>query len=223
MKFEKYIIYILLVVITGLFFVVSSGYSYIDELEQQISERDSLIDKMAFSDALVKEYFDVRYDTTTNHIVYTLKTFDQKPIEIAYKNGIEEFQVDNGILLPKEIVERYNILVGKYSRLVDDYNNLAKNYNKLIKDYNQLVDVANRQADVKWYNEALKSALELIYQRYDIICDVKMDEECDKYVVSLSSCDKVDSALRLYPYFKDNLIFNEDSGSWMIIMQKGIE
>lgn len=223
MKFEKYIIYILLVVITGLFFVVSSGYSYINELEQQVSERDSLIDKMAFSDALVKEYFDVRYDTITNHIVYTLKTFDQKPIEIAYKNGIEEFQVDNGILLSKEIVERYNILVGKYSRLVDDYNNLAKNYNKLIKDYNQLVDVANRQTDVKWYNEALKSALELIYQQYDIVCDIKKNEDSNAYVVSLPSFGKVDSALILFPYFKDNLIFNEDSGNWMIVKQKRIE
>ena len=40
--------------------------SYIEELESQIVQRDSLIRELSISNDLVKEYFDISYDSNEN-------------------------------------------------------------------------------------------------------------------------------------------------------------
>ena len=105
MKFEKYIwTIILVIIIVGLTSVLNSGLSYIDKLESQITERDSLISRLTISEALVKEYFDIEQDSLTNELIYTLKSSKQEPVQIVYKNMSETFQAGNDILTSEEIV-----------------------------------------------------------------------------------------------------------------------
>lgn len=215
MKFEKYIwTIILVIIIVGLTSVLNSGLSYIDKLENQITERDSLISRLTISEALVKEYFDIEQDSLTNELIYTLKSSKQEPVQIVYKNMSETFQAGNDILTSEEIVERYNSLIGEFSqcvneneKLVNKYNQLARDHNKLIKDYNELVNK-------KPYYDALKAALDLINKNYGIDYEIINDSTTYKVVISPSL--KIDSALILLPYFRENLHYDEKSGKWVI-------
>lgn len=215
MKFEKYIwTIILVIIIVGLTSVLNSGLSYIDKLESQITERDSLISRLTISEALVKEYFDIEQDSLTNELIYTLKPSKQEHVQIVYRNMSETFQAGNDILTSEEFVKKYNSLLGDFSQcvneneqLVNKYNQLARDHNKLIKDYNELVNK-------KSYYGALEAALDLINKNYGIDYEIINDSTTYKVVVSPSQ--KIDSALILLPYFRENLNYDEKSGKWVI-------
>lgn len=222
MKYKKYIwTIILVVIIVGLTTVINSGINYIDKLENQIIERDSLISRLTISEALVKEYFDIEQDSLTNEITYTLKPSKQDPVQIVYRNMSETFQAGNDILTSEEIVKRYNSLIGELSqyankneKLVDKYNQLVRDHNKLIKDYNELVNLYNKKSGNKAYSDALKAALDLINKNYGINYEITNDSTSFKVVVP--SSQKIDSALMLLPYFRENLYYDEKSGKWVI-------
>lgn len=222
MKFKKYISTIILAVIAiGLTSVLNSGLNYIDKLESQITERDSLISRLTISEALVKEYFDIEQDSITNELTYTLKPSKQEPVQIVYRNMSETFQAGNDILTSSQVVERYNSLIGEFSKyvsenekLVGKYNQLIRDHNKLIKDYNELVTLYNKKSDNKAYCEALKTALDLINKNYGINYEIRSDSTV--YKVVLPPSPKIDSALMLLPYFRENLHYDEKSGKWVI-------
>lgn len=222
MKFKKYIWTIILVVIAvGLTSLLNSGLSYIDKLESQITERDSLISRLTISEALVKEYFDIEQDSLTNELTYTLKPSKQEPVQIVYRNMSETFKAGDDILTSEEVVKRYNSLIGEFSqyadeneKLVDKYNQLVRNHNKLIKDYNELVTLYNNKSDNKAYCEALKTALDLINKNYGINYEIRSDSTV--YKVVLPPSPKIDSALILLPYFRENLHYDEKSDKWVI-------
>lgn len=222
MKYKKYIwTIILVVIIIGLTTIINSGINYIDRLENQIIERDSLISRLTISEALVKEYFDIEQDSLTNEITYTLKPSKQDPVQIVYRNMSETFQAGNDILTSEEVVKRYNSLIGEFSqyaveneKLVDKYNQLVRDHNKLVKDYNELVNLYNKKSGDKAYSDALKAALDLINKNYGINYEITNDSTSYKVVVP--SSQKIDSALMLLPYFRENLHYDEKSGKWVI-------
>lgn len=222
MKYKKYIwTIILVVIIIGLTTIINSGINYIDRLENQIIERDSLISRLTISEALVKEYFDIEQDSLTNEITYTLKPSKQDPVQIVYRNMSETFQAGNDILTSEEVVKRYNSLIGEFSqyaveneKLVDKYNQLVRDHNKLIKDHNELVTLYNNKSDNKAYSEVLKSALDLINKNYGINYEIKRDSTA--YKIVLPPSPRIDSALMLLPYFRENLHYDEKSGKWVI-------
>lgn len=222
MKFKKYIWTIILVVIAvGLTSLLNSGLNYIDKLESQITERDSLISRLTISEALVKEYFDIEQDSLTNELTYTLKPSKQEPVQIVYRNMSETFKAGDDILTSEEVVKRYNSLIGEFSqyadeneKLVDKYNQLVRNHNKLVKDYNELVNLYNKKSGNKAYSDALKAALDLINKNYGINYEITNDSTSYKVVVP--SSQKIDSALMLLPYFRENLHYDEKSGKWVI-------
>lgn len=222
MKYKKYIwTIILVVIIIGLTTIINSGINYIDRLENQIIERDSLISRLTISEALVKEFFDIEQDSLTNEITYTLKPSKQDPVQIVYRNMSETFQAGNDILTSEEVVKRYNSLIGEFSqyaveneKLVDKYNQLVRDHNKLIKDHNELVTLYNKKSDNKAYSEALKSALDLINKNYGINYEIKRDSTA--YKIVLPPSPRIDSALMLLPYFRENLHYDEKSGKWVI-------
>ena len=228
MKDKKYIWTIIpAVIVTGLSFLINSGINYIDKLETQIIERDSLINRLTISEALVKEYFDIEQDSVTNEITYTLKPSKQEPVQIVYRNMSETFQAGNDILTSKEVVERYNSLIGEFSqyiseneKLVDKYNQLVRDHNKLIKEYNELVNLYNKKSGNIAYSDALEAALDLINKNYGINYEIINDSTSYKVVVPPSQ--KIDSALMLLPYFRENLHYDEQSGKW-VITRKVIE
>lgn len=222
MKYKKYIwTIILVVIIIGLTTIINSGINYIDRLENQIIERDSLISRLTISEALVKEYFDIEQDSLTNEITYTLKPSKQDSVQIVYRNMSETFQTGNDILTSEEVVKRYNSLIGEFSqyvdeneKLVDQYNQLVRDHNKLVKDYNELVNLYNKKSGNKAYSDALKAALDLINKNYGINYEITNDSTSYKVVVA--SSQKIDSALMLLPYFRENLHYDEKSGKWVI-------
>lgn len=222
MKFEKYIKIILsTTIIVGVVFMIGSGLNYINKLEDQIDERDSVIRRLAISDNLVREYFDIKQDSLTQEITYTLKPSKREPVQIVYRNMLETFKSGDEILTTSEVVERYNSIINEFSTyidehkiLVDKYNQLARDHNKLIKDYNELVTAWNKTSEEKSYTDALKIALNLINDNYGINCEISRDST--SYKVILPPSPKIDSALMLLPYFRENLHCDEQSGNWVI-------
>lgn len=222
MKFGKHIKSILsIAIITGAISVISSGLVYINKLEGQIEERDSLISRLAISDNLVKEYFDIKQDSLTQEITYTLKPSKREPVQIIYRDMSETFKSGDEILSASEVVEKYNSIINEFSTyidehkiLIDKYNQLARDHNKLIKDYNELVTAWNKTSREKSYTDALKIALDLINENYGINCEIARDST--SYKVILPPSPKIDSALMLLPYFRENLHYDEKSGKWVI-------
>ena len=215
---------LLIVAVLGLVSLLYSGHRYITKLEQQIIERDLLIDKLTISDALVKEYFDVKQDSLTNELIYTLKSSKQEPVEIIYRNQAETFMAGDKVITPSKLAERYNSLIddlnqydAEHNKLIDTYNNLAKDYSKLVRDYNKLVKAYNEESE----SEALKAALDMIRKEYDITYNIQKDST--KYIVKLLPSHKIDSALMLLPYFRNNLKFDEESNAWIITRQVVVE
>lgn len=200
MNLKKYISTILFVsIVVGLATIISSGLNYINELEEQIIERDKLISRLAVSDALVREYFDIKQDSLTNEIVYTLKPSKKEQVQIV-ERIIDGFGMGETIITPEEMRIKYN--------------SIAKDYTKLVSKYNQLVGEYNEVVEHMAYNDALKAALDLIYKNYGLKCNIKKDSSM--YIISLPEFSKVDSALILLPYFRENLHFDDKSGKWII-------
>ena len=200
MNLKKYISTILFVaILVGLATIISSGFNYINELEEQIIERDKLISRLAVSDALVREYFDIKQDSLTNETVYTLKPSKKEQVQIV-ERIIDGYGMGETIITPEEMRIKYN--------------SMAKDYTKLVSKYNQLVGEYNEVVEHMAYNDALKAALDLMYKNYGLKCNIKKDSSM--YIISLQEFSKVDSALILLPYFRENLHFDDKSGKWII-------
>lgn len=200
MNLKKYISKILFVaIVVGLATIISSGLNYINELEEQIIERDKLIRRLAVSDALVREYFDIKQDSLTNETVYTLKPSKKEQVQIV-ERIIDGYGMGETIITPEEMRIKYN--------------SMAKDYTKLVSKYNQLVGEYNEVVEHMAYNDALKAALDLMYKNYGLKCNIKKDSSM--YIISLPEFSKVDSALILLPYFRENLHFDDKSGKWII-------
>lgn len=200
MNLKKYISKILFVaIVVGLATIISSGLNYINELEEQIIERDKLISRLAVSDALVREYFDIKQDSLTNETVYTLKPSKKEQVQIV-ERIIDRYGMGETIITPEEMRIKYN--------------SMAKDYTKLVSKYNQLVGEYNEVVEHMAYNDALKAALDLMYKNYGLKCNIKKDSSM--YIISLPEFSKVDSALILLPYFRENLHFDDKSGRWII-------
>lgn len=200
MNLKKYISKILFVaIVVGLATIISSGLNYINELEEQIIERDKLISRLAVSDALVREYFDIKQDSLTNETVYTLKPSKKEQVQIV-ERIIDGYGMGETIITPEEMRIKYN--------------SMAKDYTKLVGKYNQLVGEYNEVVEHMAYNDALKAALDLMYKNYGLKCNIKKDSSM--YIISLPEFSKVDSALILLPYFRENLHFDDKSGKWII-------
>lgn len=200
MNLKKYISTILFVaIVVGLATIISSGLNYINELEEQIIERDKLISRLAVSDALVREYFDIKQDSLTNETVYTLKPSKKEQVQIV-ERIIDGYGMGETIITPEEMRIKYN--------------SMAKDYTKLVSKYNQLVGEYNEVVEHMAYNDALKAALDLMYKNYGLKCNIKKDSSM--YIISLPEFSKVDSALILLPYFRENLHFDDKSGKWII-------
>lgn len=200
MNLKKYISTILFVaIVVGLATIISSGLNYINELEEQIIERDKLISRLAVSDALVREYFDIKQDSLTNETVYTLKPSKKEQVQIV-ERIIDGYGMGETIITPEEMRIKYN--------------SMAKDYTKLVSKYNQLVGEYNEVVEHMAYNDALKAALDLMYKNYGLKCNIKKDSSM--YIISLPEFSKVDSALILLPYFRENLHFDDKSVKWII-------
>lgn len=218
MKYKKYIwILLLIVIVTSLSTIGFKSIQYIDRLENQIYERDSLINKLTISEEIVREYFNIKQDSLTNELIYTLKESKKGPVQIIYKNQQETFEVGGEILNSTDVVNRYNTLLNDYNRIVLEYNNLITDHKELIKQYNELVVIYNSWSGDIGYSKALKAALDQINKIYDINYEIIKDST--SYRIIIPPSPKIDSALVLLPYFRENLKKGDEEGIWIITRQ----
>lgn len=68
--------------------IIDSSLSFYDATEQistlesQIEQRDSLIQRLSHSNNLIKEYFNVKYDSLNNEETYVLKDSKKTRVEV---------------------------------------------------------------------------------------------------------------------------------------------
>jgi len=190
------------------------SYNYIEELEKQIDERDSLIKKLTVSNKLVEEYFNVSEDSITKEPIYTLK--DEKKdkiiqtkteyrrervvVETSFRRGNKTYTPDELLSIVRDGDSMWQ---DKIMSIVEEYKSLATDYNKLIGENKNLQD------SLVWQ----KMALGLIKRNYDIDYSFWLDKGV--YHVKLAS-DKADSAFILFPYYKHKMRYDEKKNSWNI-------
>lgn len=198
---------VLAFVLVSLIFNIYDGI-YIDKLEQQVEYRDSIITKLTFSDKLVKDYFDINYDSRKHQTYYTLKDNKKITVNDTTRSTITKTHP----IYYKETVTYTNN---------KKYNELAKKYNSLISDYNVLVHKYNTEAIKSSENEQelfeKQYSLDMIKKHYGI----KYMTTRNGYYLSIElKSDKIDSALALFPYYKDKLSYDSKARCWVIEMPK---
>lgn len=151
------------------------GYYYISELENQISERDKVIQNLSFRSYLVDEYFDIEVDSTKNTTSYILK--DSKKARIIEKRT-------EHIKTTIEVHDKE--LISNYKKLADEYNSIVvenSNNKRLISEQRAVLELIERNYQIKY-----KVSVDSIYTR-----------------TKLFNTERIDSALLLLPYYRDRI------------------
>lgn len=169
---------------------------YIEKLENQIYERDKIIQELSFRSDLVEEYFDIKHDSVEHTTSYSLKSSKANYTILQQDSTELVFHQGDKVLSAQDLVKEYNLLSKDYNKLVRDYNKLAKQYDDDFKDNSFRI-------------RELESALRMIEKRYNIQYNVKRDSTFS--VIELSNTGKIDSALMLLPYYQDKLKKVSDS------------
>ena len=200
---------IVALVIVAIIALFGLSFWYIIKLEEQIIERDNLINELTFSDNLVKEYFDIHYDSVTNRTSYFLK--DSKREIVQHVSTSSVFIYGRDTLSAEGLVSLFNQESKKYDELVSEYN-------KFIIKYNQLV---TRNDSIVSYNKALQKGVQMIENRYDMSLDISKNPE--GYTIILNTSPQIDSALLLLPHYRDRLEHDSAKGVWTITNPKLID
>ncbi|MBO4427591.1 MAG: hypothetical protein J5771_03810 [Bacteroidales bacterium] len=195
----------------GLFY----SHNYIESLENQVYQRDSLIREMSFSDELVREYFDIKLDTVNHSRYYSLKN-DKKTRVVEY---LEPAIVIDGRKLDfDQLSGEYIGLVNKYNKLVRDYNSLVNDLaisNSALSSSKQAVKLVRGQVDsLQTLLNEKQSYLSIIASTYGIKGKTRREGNIVHY--SIKGSPQLDSALRIYPYFKDLAVYDGARDAWVI-------
>ena len=188
--------FVLILLIIGLAAALIYCVFYIEKLENQIYERDKIIQELSFRSDLVEEYFDIKHDSVEHTTSYSLKSSKANYTILQQDSTELVFHQGDKVLSAQDLVKEYNMLSKDYNKLVRDYNKLAKQYDDDFKDNSFRI-------------RELESALRMIEKRYNIQYNVKRDSTFS--VIELSNTGKIDSALMLLPYYKDKLKKVSDS------------
>lgn len=192
-------IIVILAFMFGSLYVNYISMSYIDELESQVAQRDSLIRELSISNDLVKEFFDISYDSLSQVKTYSLKDSKRPVIE----KTITQVYVDT---VKERTIETITIRTGNDS-VVDKYNTLVNSYNMLVGRFNNKSDSLIETG----------MALGLIKKKFDI--SYSSSREGNSISVRVDAT-KADSAFMLLPYYRDKLKYDEEKKCWMIETKK---
>ena len=178
---KKIISTIILVGILSLLgYVIYSMGNYVSTLEKQVRDRNVLIQRLTDSEKILNKYFDIEVDTLNNMTIYSLK---DSLLDLKYKLGEES-------LSSEEMVIEYNQMINKYNQIVKKYNKMS----------DQLIELKDSTKN-------LNIVLELIKKNYGIGYKIKKDSIY--YNIKLEGTSKVDSAMKILPYYGDKLHFEE--------------
>lgn len=196
-----------LVTILILLIVVPVALWYISKLEEQIIERDNLIQELTISEDLVKEYFNVEYDSISNTKSYILKDSKKtRVIEIEKENHYikeyrePQFKIGDKTLSSADLVKEYNKKNSLYNQLLSQYYNECNDKNSIKKKMSIYVKI-----------------LDMIEHNYGISYNIKTEnrDSIIIYTYNLVHTERVDSALMLLPYY-NNKLKRENDSVWTI-------
>lgn len=212
---KKIISIIILIGILLLFgYVIYNMGNYVSNLEQQVRDRDLLIRRLAESEALINEYFDIKQDSLTEEKIYILKPSKQKNVTIVNETDCDIFKMGDTQINADELVARYNTILHDYVDIVEKYNSKIDEKQKLVVEYNSIVKQYNKALEYESYNNALKKVLDLIYKNYEISYNIEKEDNI--YKINISTSAKIDSALMLLPTYRNKLRYNEKNKEWTI-------
>lgn len=193
---KKYIEQIIVFIIIAIVTLLGISCWYIMRLEQQIIERDNLINKLTFSENLVKEYFDIQYDSVTDRTSYVLKNSKREIIQHVL-NHQSTFIYGNDTISDTEFVKLFN-------QKINNYNDLVHKYNKLALHRDSITD----------YNKALQTGVKMIEEKYNISLIIKPDSNV--YHIRLIPSTQIDSAMLLLPYYRNRIEYDSTNRVWNI-------
>ncbi len=188
----------------------------ISTLESQIEQRDTLIQRLSHSNELIKEYFDVKYDSVKNEETFVLKDSKKTRIEVeklqtihdvAYIKDEDRFYKNGKRISSDSLIKEYNNLS---QRNAEDWKKIAEKYNSLVHEYNKLGSRLSAIEDSLWVKNLLLKNTEKYYK-----IQFNYNYKGNQVFTNISS-PKLDSALMLLDVYRDKLKYNPKKKQWII-------
>ena len=202
-----------LLLLTYLFYDATEQISILDS---QIEQRDSLIKELSTSNDLIKEYFDVKYDSVKKEKIYVLKDSKKTKVEVEkwkaihdveYIKSEDRFYKNGKRISSDSLIKEYNNLS---QRNTDDWKKLVERYNLLVHDYNKLGLKLSKIEDSLWVKNLLLKNIEKYYK-----IQYNYNYKGNQVFTNISSL-KLDSALMLLDVYRDKLKYNPKKKQWII-------
>ena len=184
---------------------------YINDLETQIEFRDSVLYNLTVSDRIIKNYFDVSYDSLKNETFYSLKR-EKLSTTTSIKKSIDHYA--DSIVTKAIFTFTERTAIPSTDDIKSEYSNLIEEYNKLVTQYNILIDIVNSKTDSL---SKAKAALGLINRYFDITIGEK---QTDKGVSIFLNSAKADSAFMLLSVYRDELSYDSEKKTWYVIRNR---
>ncbi len=202
---------------------------YTDTLQEQLYERDVLIEKLSKRDSILNKVFTINYDSLNNTTSYSyierdgeIVKYDVLANDLNRVKGVlgeKEEKLAEVLYIKTDLEDQLSVTQERYDTLVFDYNKLVGMYNSLGKDYylnskkaDSILKLMDKSLDSMAYYKAISNHVQSNYG-FKIRLDVKNR--------SLQITNpSLDSALILYPYFKDRLTYDSAKRVWVIEIEK---
>jgi len=199
----NFILFVVLMVCMG---VLYTFYDYNKNLESQIIARDKTIKEIRKTDSLLIE--------KTKEYAKQIEKFNSQPSYILEGKEITTKEIVELLNDSYEKIsfleqENYNL---KYKDSINRINSKSANYNinLLKKSRKNTIEIAQKYVDSTYIT---LSKLKYIKERYGIDLKHKIIDSTRTLKI-INPMLKVDSALILFPYYKNRLSFKE--GKWNI-------
>lgn len=188
----------------------------ISTLESQIEQRDTLIQRLSHSNELIKEYFDVKYDSVKNEETFVLKDSKKTRVEVeklqtiydvAYIKDEDRFYKNGKRISSDSLIKEYNNLS---QRNAGDWKKNAEKYNSLVHEYKKLGSRLSVIEDSLWVKNLLLKNTEKYYK-----IQFNYNYKGNQVFTNISS-PKLDSALMLLDVYRDKLKYNPKKKQWII-------
>lgn len=188
----------------------------ISTLESQIEQRDTLIQRLSHSNELIKEYFDIKYDSVKNEETFVLKDSKKTRVEVeklqtthdvTYIKNEDRFYKNGKRISSDSLIKEYNNLS---QRNAGDWKKNAEKYNSLVHEYNKLGSKLSAIEDSLWVKNLLLKNTEKYYK-----IQFNYNYKGNQVFTNISS-PKLDSALMLLDVYRDKLKYNPKKKQWII-------
>lgn len=206
----------LVVISMTLLYLFYNASEQISTLESQIEQRDTLIQRLSHSNELIKEYFDVKYDSVKNEETFVLKDSKKTRVEVkkmqtihdvAYIKDEDRFYKNGKRISSDSLIKEYNNLS---QRNAEDWKKIAEKYNSLVHEYNKLGSRLSAIEDSLWVKNLLLKNTEKYYK-----IQFNYNYKGNQVFTNISS-PKLDSALMLLDVYRDKLKYNPKKKQWII-------